>query len=242
MPLSELYSVEDKLTPAQFKALDEYYEELASRDIDFIDVPDTPKAIVDSLVYYWEKECKEQGLTMVYEIDHALLCKGMDGQNERAKIDDLMYRLVDAKKYIAAQGGDSIGLVLSQMNREIRKTERVQNADMHRPGTECLFGASSIEQCSDYIVISHIPAKLGIQSYTANALPTRMQIGEDILQIPYFELVKNRTGVADLTIPMWNKLAFFDFDEMEKDVFLKLKEDAADGAIPIYNAQGKIGF
>ena len=179
---------------------------------------------------------------MVYEIDHALLCKGMDGQNERAKIDDLMYRLVDAKKYIAAQGGDSIGLVLSQMNREIRKTERVQNADMHRPGTECLFGASSIEQCSDYIVISHIPAKLGIQSYTANALPTRMQIGEDILQIPYFELVKNRTGVADLTIPMWNKLAFFDFDEMEKDVFLKLKEDAADGAIPIYNAQGKIGF
>ena len=243
MPLNKLYSVDEALTPAQFAALDRYYDDLASRDIDFIDVPDTPKAIADSLVYYWEKECKEQGLTMVYEIDHALLIKGMEGQNERAKIDDLMYRLVDAKKWIASQGGNSIGLVLSQMNREIRKTERVQNVDMHRPGTECLFGASSIEQCSDYIVISHLPAKLGIQSYTANGLPTRMQVGEEILQIPYFELVKNRTGVSDLTIPMWNKLAFFDFDEMDSETFKLIREEfAIDGRVPVINKQGKIGF
>ena len=192
--LKELYSVEEPLSESTFQALEKYYKDLSDRDIDFIEVPSTPKTIVDSIVYYWETECKPYNKTIVYEIDHALLVKGGEGQSEKQRVDELMYLLVDAKKYIASQGGHSVGIVLSQMNREIRHVNRIQNAEMHRPDTSCLFGASSIEQCSDYILFSHIPAKLGLQSYTPAGLPTRIKEGKNIKQMVYFELVKQRSG------------------------------------------------
>lgn len=223
--LRDLYSVDEVLSDEQFKYLEKYYKELAERDVSFIDVPNTPEVIVNSLVYYWEKECKESGHTIVYEIDHALLVKGRTGQSEKERIDELMYLLVDAKKYIAANGGHSVGIVLSQMNREIKDVIRRHNADLHRPDTSCLFGASSIEMCADYILFSHIPAKLGINSYTENKLPTRMYLEDKLLQIPYFELVKQRSGASDLTIPLWNKLDRFDFDEMEIEIFNQVRKE-----------------
>lgn len=232
IPLKELYSVEETLSPAQYQALEEYYEDLAKRDIDFIEVPSTPEAIVNSIVYYWENECKAQDKTIVYEIDHALLVKGVEGQTEKQRVDALMYLLVDAKKYIASKGGHSMGIVLSQMNREIRAPQRIFNQEMHRPDTGCLFGASSIEQCSDYILFSHIPAKLGIQSYTTNNLPTRIEVDGKTQQMVYFELVKQRSGQSDLTIPLWNKLNTFDFDEMDTEVFQDLM-DQFDGKASI---------
>lgn len=185
----------------------------------FIEVPHTPEVIANSLVTYWEKECKPTGHTIVYELDHALLVKGKDGQKEKDRVDDLMYLLTDAKKYIASQGGHSVGIVLSQMNRDIKSIERRHSPDLHRPDTSCLFGASSIEMCADYILFSHIPAKLGISCYTENKLPTRIIVDDKTIQMPYFELVKQRSGESDLTIPLWNKLHRFDFDEMDKTTF-----------------------
>lgn len=223
--LRELYSVDRPLTNEEFNFLKKYYEDLSKRDISFIDVPNTPEVIVNSLVYYWEKECRDSGHVIVYEIDHALLVKG---KTEKEKIDELMYLLVDAKKYIASKGGHSVGIVLSQMNRDIRSLERRHNADLHRPDTSCLFGASSIEMCSDYILFSHIPAKLGISCYTEHKLPTRVTIDGKLVQMPYFELVKQRSGASDLTIPLVNKLDRFDFDEMNSDIFKKIHKEFKD--------------
>lgn len=244
IPLKTLYSVDEKLTDVQFDALKEYYDSLAERDIDFIEVPSNPETIADSIVYYWENECKEEEKTIIYEIDHALLVKGKEGQSEKERVDQLMYLLVEAKKYIASKGGHSVGIVLSQMNREIRSVQRVQNTDMHRPDTSCLFGASSIEQCSDYILFSHIPAKLGIQSYTPHNLPTRLKLEDGtVQQMVYFELVKQRSGESDLTIPLWNKLSTFDFDEMDNDTFRYLMASFQEGnPLPEVRSQQKLSF
>lgn len=244
MPLRKLYSVDEPLSDEQFKELEKYYEELSKRDIDFIETPHNPKVIADSIVYYWEKECKAKGLTLVYEIDHALLCKGLEGQSEKERVDMLMYLLVDVKKYISSQGGHSVGIVLSQMNRDIRKIERITKKELHRPLTSDLFGASSIEQCSDYIVFVHMPAKLSISSYTTRGLPTfyKEREGGPALMLPYFELVKQRSGESDLTIPLWNKLNRFDFDEMDSSIFEQLRQDASseEGGIPIVKKQTNI--
>lgn len=40
--------------------------------------------------------------------------------------------------------------------------------------------------------------------------------------IPYFELVKQRSGESDLTFAMENLLKYFDFDEMDNDKFKQL--------------------
>lgn len=222
--LNKLYSIDDKLSDTEFAFLKTYYEGLRHRDIDFIETADTAETIANSIVWYWKTECQPHGKVLVYEIDHALLTKGAQGQNEKERIDDLMYRLIDVKKYISANGGHSVGIVLSQMNREIRKVERVANKEMHRPDTSCLFGASSIEQCCDYIIFSHMPGKLGIKDYGVAKYPTVMHIGDDKYHIPYFELVKNRSGEPDITIPMWNKLHRFDFEEMDIEIFKNLHE------------------
>lgn len=212
------------LSDEQYEELKKYYEELSKRDIFFIEVPGTAKEIAESIYYYWSMECKQTGHTLVYEIDHALLTKGMEGQSEKARVDELMFALVLVKKRIASEGGHSVGIVLSQMNRDIRSIERRHNADLHRPDTSCLFGASSIEQCSDYILFSHIPATLGLVSYTDNKLPTRIQIKDKVMQMAYFELVKQRSGESNLTIPMWNKLDRFNFEEMDSELFKALMQ------------------
>lgn len=90
----------------------------------------------------------------------------------------------------------------------------------------------------DYILFIHIPAKLGIISYTDNNLPTRMDYNGEIIQIPYLELVKQRSGASDLTFPLMNKLHVFDFDEMDSVVFNKLHKEFIDSgsmSIPTVN-------
>lgn len=224
--LKTLYSVNEPLSDSDYLKLSKYYDELKKREgVWYIEKPGTAIDIANSILYYYKTECKPKGKVLIYEVDHALLTKGQQGASEKQRVDDLMYALVEVKKIISADGGHSIGIVLSQMNREIRDKDRIKNPDAHRPGTECLFGASSIEQCSDYIVFVHIPAKLNIHSYTAHKLPTRVLMNGAWIQIPYFELVKQRSGQSDLTIPLWNKLDRFDFDEMDRLIFKTLLEE-----------------
>ncbi len=222
--MHKLYSVDEPLSDVEFNRLKVYYESLASREgVFFIETPETADVIRDSLLHYYKTECKPYNKTMVYEIDHALLTKGQQGDTEKDKIDKLMAVLVEVKKIISNDGGSSVGIVLSQMNRNITSIERIKNKEMHRPQTSDLFGASSIEQGCDYILFAHMPGKLHLQSYTEADLPTKMVYNGENIMIPYFELVKNRTGESNLTIPLWNKLKRFDFDEMDMEVFKQLR-------------------
>lgn len=223
LPLKKLYSVEEPLNEEDYANVLQHYEEMKKRDnIWFIEVPGTADTIANSIMHYYKTECKPNNKTLIYEIDHALLTKGRQGASEKERVDELMYNLVQVKKLIAADGGNSIGIILSQMNREIRDKERLKNPELHRPSTDCLFGASSIEQCADYVLFSHIPAKLGLNSYTQENYPTRVKIGDRYMQMAYFELVKQRSGESDLTIPMWNNLHKFDFEEMPLTIFYEL--------------------
>jgi replicative DNA helicase len=243
MSLRKLYSVDEPLTDAEYKGLMAHYEQLKQRDnVFFIETPGTAKQICDSLRHYYLTECKTKGKVMVYVIDHALLTKGKDGDKEKEKIDNLMLGLVEVKKQIASDGGHSVGIVLSQMNRDIRKIERIKVPEQHRPQTSDLFGASSIEQCADYIIFSHLPAKLNLpeRKYTEQGFPTKMKVGDRVIQIPYFELVKQRSGEAGMTIPMWNKLDRFDFDEMDRDDFQRLHRQFIETKECIYEEQKSI--
>lgn len=55
--------------------------------------------------------------------------------------------------------------------------------------------------------------------------------------MPYFELVKNRSGSADYTIPMVNKLHRFDFDEMDPEAFKMMHQQFKNGEEPVYEQQ-----
>lgn len=239
IPLRKLYSIDEPLTDEEWNKLVDYYNELASRDIDFVEVAGSAAEIAETIYHTWKQYCEGTNTVLVYEFDHALLTKGNARQSEKERVDELMYELNGVKKRIAAEGGSSVGIVLCQMNREIRSVERRMQPELHTPDTSCMFGASSIEQCSDYILFVHLPAKLQIQSYTTAQLPTRVKMPDgEIYMIPYFHLVKNRTGTPDLTFPLVNLLHFFDFDEMDKTVFAHLHKEFLEAncqGVPVIN-------
>jgi replicative DNA helicase len=218
--LQDLYSVDEALSDEEFEQIKQYYSLLKKRNAKFIEVTGTATQIYNTLLKLWGEN---RDKTLVYILDHSLLTKPEQNESEKDRIDSLMNKLLEFKKVVVAHGGSSIGFVLSQLNRAIYSSERVQNKDQHRPKTDCLFGASSVEQISDYIIVNHIPAKLGIKSYTPSDLPTVVTVVEDgeerDMKMAYFEILKNRSGAPDITIPMWNRLEYFDFDEMEVDVF-----------------------
>ena len=96
-----------------------------------------------------------------------------------------------------------------------RNNERISDKTQHTPIASDLFAASAIEFASDQILFVHTPAKLGIEAYTTGKLPTRMltEFSDRPVFIPFFELVKNRSGEPNLTFPLINKLKYFDFEE-----------------------------
>ena len=224
MSLSALYSVEEPLTDIQLKQIYSYYQSIVKQDTYFIDCAGTPQQIADSLYHYWEKYCARSGRVLVYVIDHVKLIKKMPGQSDIDLLDTMMTLLVDLKKKIATAGGKSLGYVLSQLNREITKDNRVLNKEMHRPDPSCLYASSAIEFACDLIVCPHIPAKIGIQSYTTENLPTWYMHNGIKLPMAYLEVIKNRSGISDVTIPLYNKLNRFNFDEMESEVFDDLRK------------------
>lgn len=232
--LRHIYSIDDEpMTDEEYAVIADYYKELAKRDIDFVEVSGTAVQIARTIYGTWKNHCQGTDTILVYEVDHALLTLGKSTDKEKEKIDDLMLALVLTKKKIASEGGHSVGIVLSQMNREIKKVERRMQPELHRPDTSCLMGASSIEFACDYIIIAHIPAKLQLQFYGPDKKPTRYKYRKSpndewtVVMIPYFELVKQRSGESDLTFAMENLLKYFDFDEMDNAKFKQLWETFA---------------
>ena len=90
-----------------------------------------------------------------------------------------------------------------------------------------------------------MPGKIGLTSYGTERFPTFYKLldstrQERVYPLPYFELVKNRSGTPDLTFPMWNKLEYFDFDEMDRDIFTKAHESFIESncaKIPLIKSQ-----
>jgi len=213
--MSNLYSVDSPLADSEIKTLKQHYEALKNQDVYFIETALTSENLVLMLYMFWVKYCKEGNYTMIYEIDNLML---IDGPDEKEKIDKTNYKLVALKKQISSEGGSSIGFVLTQMNRNIASVERVSTPELHKPMASDLMSASSTNFCSDYIIFAHIPAKLGLKKYTDRKLPTKIVYpNNEIVDMAYMELVKNRTGQPNLTFALHNRLKYFCFDEMSKN-------------------------
>ncbi len=224
--MRELYSVDSPMSEETYEEIRQFVEAMDHGDSHFAENSEDAEVIARTILHFWETKCRDQNKALIYEIDHALLTKGRDGESEKERIDRLMYRLVEVKKEIASKGGGSFGIVLSQMNREIRKPERKMNPQLHLPSTSDLFGASSIEMCADYIYILHSPAKLQIASYTEVGFPVHFDDYEcdppSKKPMIYGLLVKNRTGESDILFPLKNRLEFFRLDEYPDEEFKQL--------------------
>ena len=87
--------------------------------------------------------------------------------------------------------------MLSQLNRNIESSDRINNHNMNYPMRSDLFGADAIFQASDYVIVAHNPEKLGISKYGPDLVDCAGKL--------YFHILKNREG-DELIIQFANNL------------------------------------
>lgn len=225
MSLKELYSSEHPLAASKIDYLiNTHYKTLMQYPIMYVEEPIDHVEIGNTIYYYWKELCKDDNTVLIVEVDHAVITRGKQGDNQKDKIDNLMETLNRVKKKISNEGGEVFFIILSQMNRDIKKSDRISDPAQHYPITSDLFASSSIEFFSDYILVTHMPYKLHLPKYTDQGFPIRLYNDkklEGCKEFIYWHLLKNRDGEPDMMIPLLNNLKYFDFEEVQTDQFKK---------------------
>lgn len=213
--IKKIYSADGTLTEKEMSQIELQLEELKKYPLFIVDNIGTVDDIKDTIVYYaTTNHLADRKRGLVVSIDHSLLIKSRDHEDEKTTLDRLMHTLVALKKYLVGIGVNVIFIVLSQLNRNIESTERILNKKLHYPNKNDLFGASSVYYSSDYVIIIHRPyliEGLGLwygpdQVGFPHGLPVFNPLNSQQPMI-YLHIIKERFGNTKV-LAMVDELAF----------------------------------
>jgi len=207
-----------KHTQSEFNALTKIAETMKSYPIYYVDDTGTVDEIEETILQFYEENIKnDEGLLVT--IDHVLLTKGATGDAEKKVIDDLYKRIIKLKKQFSSNDQKILFLLLSQLNRGIESQDRIENPLFHYPDKNDLFGASSIYYSSDYVIITHKPARInGIEEYYGpprKGYPAGLPVynpEQPNQPMIYWHIIKNR-GDTETTLMMLDNFANSRIDE-----------------------------
>lgn len=169
---SKLETSYSKLLSSEEKISEEYFQQVLN----------TSEFIKNDIVYYVETSGNREEIKKTVEafnnqfpehlliitFDHSLLAEYLDEQNEV----DLINRISRLALYFKKQYGAMV-IILGQLNTEIEKSERIQNADLHYPKKLDIHGGKSIYMACDTVIVIHRPEKLGIHVYGPERFPAK---------------------------------------------------------------------
>jgi replicative DNA helicase len=158
----ELYSAnQNVIGDDEYAAIKETANSMKRYPIFYVDESGTTDEIYQTVLEFAAfRKLKEQDKGLVITLDHALLCRGKQGDSDKKIIDDLSKTMVRLKKHFDAEGMKVLILLVSQLNREIESPDRLMNPKLHFPGRNDIFGSSSLFFASDYVFIIHKPASI----------------------------------------------------------------------------------
>lgn len=199
--VSDLLSAREVIGDKQFIAAQVAANSMRKYPIFNVENTGTIDQIVSTIMGFAKShELAKRKRGLIVTIDHVLLTKGKSGQDERQLVAALYRTMVDIKKIFKTMEIPIIIILLSQLNRNIETPERVLNSDLHYPTRNDLFGSSDIFMCSDYVLVIHKPALLGMNAYGksvgewSRGLPIWNPKDNNQAMI-YFHLLKQRTGI-----------------------------------------------
>lgn len=222
--IKEVYSATKPLSTSEFETIAKELEKLRNHKINIVDNPGTVKEIKDTIINFVEtNKLAEKGAGLIISIDNSLLVKREDKQDEKSAIDDLMFTLVALKKYLSSIGVKVIFFLVSQLNRNIETVERITNPKLHYPNKNDLFGASSVYNGSDYVIIIHKPCIIdGLGNWYGpsrkgwqQGLPVFNPLSPTQAMI-YLHIIKERFGKPSI-IAMLDDLQFGKISEYIKE-------------------------
>jgi replicative DNA helicase len=162
------------------KLAEEYIEnELSHYNIYYIDFPLSVKEMENEILEFYE----EHGIPFLVTLDHSILVKRIGSQSML----DVLYDLGDMQSRLKKQLPVTF-INVSQLNREIESPERRKPGNiLNYPVKLDLYGADSLFQHSDMVIINHRPALLHLGVYGPDKLPAE---ADNV----YWHLLKVRFG------------------------------------------------
>lgn len=214
IPVKELYSAENPISEELQKKVSEALTKIQKLPIHIVDVSGTVSQIRDTILDFINTRIKGKDKGIVVTIDHTLLVRKEDRADDKAVIDELMFMLVSLKKVLASLNIKAFFIVISQLNRAIESPERVNNPRLHFPNKNDLYGASSIYNGSDYVIIANKPCAIdGIGNWYGppskrwkNGLPV-YNPSDPSQPLIYLHVIKERFGNPSI-IAMADDLKF----------------------------------
>lgn len=190
---STLYSSETNLDDATFRQVIHVSNQLKEYPVYFVDNPGTPKQVSDIIYNFYDQHIKGTGKHFVVIYDHALLTKQVGSVLET--ISELERVFIQVKKLPLTSV-----IQITQMNRNIESSERINNPLSHYPMRSDLSSSDAVFQASDYVIVIHRPEILNIQEYGPNHLPTNNKV--------YIHLLKNRDAGKPCILEFENDLMY----------------------------------
>lgn len=177
---SQIFSAYNPLTEHASTLVRNTAYGLTKLPVYYVDTPSDVETISNTIKYFQDTVAKDKWL--IVTLDHALLVKGAQRETIPT-LAELMQTFIAAKKV-----GKTTILLLSQLNREIEKPERRNNALLHYPNRSDLSSYDGLYQGSDYVMVIHRPELLNIPDgmYGIHHLPTKDMI--------YLHVIKTREG------------------------------------------------
>ena len=209
MTVGDLYSSKEALNDANFALVKDAAEQISDNyNIHYIDVPGTVEQIYKTILHFYKRISKDNSdIGIVIMLDHTLLTKGRQRDSEREVLAQLYRMFMTVKKNIKC-----IAIVLSQLNRNLESSDRLSNPLLHYPMKKDIFGSDAVFHGSDYVLITHKPFMLNLQTYGPNNLPIMNPMNAQQAMI-YWHLIKNRDGESGLILSMLDNLKYNAVDE-----------------------------
>lgn len=190
---SALYSSETDLDEDTFKRVISVSNQLKNYPIYFVDSPTTPMQVETIIKDFYDSNVKGTDKHFVVIYDHALLTKPIGSVLETTA--ELERVFIQVKKLPLTSV-----IQITQMNRNIEQSERINNPLSHYPMRSDLSSSDAIFQASDYVLVIHRPEILNIQEYGPNHLPTQNKV--------YMHVLKNRDAGKPCILEFENELMF----------------------------------
>lgn len=190
-----------KVDDEEFRAWAKALRSMGKYPIYYVDLILNVQKIVDTILNFANKELTDNTDGIIVTLDHSLLVKDDGNKGEKSTIDALYKAAIEVKKMFEHKGINLIIVILSQLNREIEKQERVLNPELHHPTKNDLFGSSAAFYSSDYVIVTMRPDKIeGITEETGYGpmhLPLRNpeRKGQSMI---YWHVIKHRGGVPKI--------------------------------------------
>lgn len=178
---ADLEEPDKNITKEQYQEAVEYSKSIRTVPVWYVDLPGTVEQIGTTIEHFAMKMPENQYRGILVSLDHSILVKKFGDKNQLETLYELGSKFNELKKKIK-----SSYIIVSQLNRAIESTERIQNKNLHYPQKSDVFGADSLYQYSDIFMVTHRPEMLNLASYGPQDLPVK-----DII---YWHYIKCRDG------------------------------------------------